>query len=60
MNQVCSERKNGVILTKKLESQAELKFELGFQVNFDSNSFQILGIPGRTLVQPVTQLFRSK
>ena len=27
---------------------------------FDSNILQLLGIPGRTLVPPVTQLFRSK
>ena len=33
----------------------EVKF---FQ--FDSNIFQLLGIPGRILASPVTQLFRSK
>ena len=75
------ERKNGVILTYKVESLAELKFNQGFRVNltwvkltilrvnlnwlsissqFDSNIQQLLGIPGRILVPPVTQLYRSK
>ena len=33
---------------------------LSISSQFDSNVFQVLGIPGRTLVQLVTQLYRSK
>ena len=82
-----TEKKNGVILTWKVESLVELKFDPGFWVigeylsqidsisshidsilranldwlsiskQFDSNIFQILGIPSRILLPPVTQLF---
>ena len=87
-----TERKNGVILTKKVESLAEVKFDPGFRVigeylsqiesilgikliidivnqidienqidnQFNSNILQLLEIPGRILVPPVTQLYRSK
>ena len=73
---VCTERKNGVILALKVESLAELKFNPRFRVivkylsqlanwlsissQFDWNILQLLGIPGRILVKPVTQLLRSK
>ena len=78
-----TERKNGVILTYKFESLAELRFDPGFRVigeyfsqiyliltvdlnwldiesQFDSYILQLLEIPGRILVPPVTQMFRSK
>ena len=33
---------------------------LSISSQFDSNNLQLLGIPGRILVPPVTQLFSSK
>ena len=73
-----TERINLVLLTWKVESLAELKFDPGFRViveylspinsvkfwheiesHLDSNILQLLGIPGRILVPPMTQLFRS-
>ena len=82
--QLYNERKNGVILTCKVESLVELKFDPEFRVigeylsqidsilrvkltitlsissQYDSNIFLLFGIPGKILVPPVTQLFRSK
>ena len=41
-----------------IESQIVNRFDVESQ--FDSNILQLLGIPGRILVPPVTQLFRAK
>ena len=63
----CTDRKDWVRSTLKVELLAELKFEPGFRCNWriivsqiDSNILKLIGIPGRILVPPVTQLFRSK
>ena len=55
-------KKNGVILTWKVESLAKLKLKLWLDIEnqFDSNILQLLLITGRILVSPVTQLFTSK
>ena len=38
----------------------EIQFDSNIESQFDSNIVQFLGIPGRILVPPVTQLFGSK
>ena len=42
-----------------IESQIGLNW-LDIESQFDSNILQLLGIPDRILIPPVTQLFRSK
>ena len=43
-----------------LDIESQILNWLSISNQFDSNILQLLGIPGRILVPPVTQLFRSK
>ena len=58
-----TERKNGVVLTKKVGSLAERKFDPGFRVIAEYLSpidSQYEVFEGRIFVSQVTQPFRSK
>ena len=43
-----------------LDIESQFKIWLSISSQFDWNTFQLLGIPGRILVPQVTQLYRSK